>query len=170
MRLGEIRRMWMRMIMHADWLHFVEKRVFCVSVSNQHRCVETVRQKKVQARVPLLHVLPPCRCDRNNKGTWKKLASGPQPDNSSDRSQSTIAEQRSFRQEHVCTFCNMQQSSCNCIPPGVSELQQSGVFFFCQFWQIFTTHAHLETKPIIWGRSSPSWNAASVKTHILSSD
>ncbi|KAA8592915.1 hypothetical protein FQN60_018370, partial [Etheostoma spectabile] len=37
-------------------------------------------------------------CDRH-KGTWKKLASGPQADNSPDRSQSTIAGAR--KQEHI---------------------------------------------------------------------
>lgn len=37
-------------------------------------------------------------------------------------------------------------------------------FSFSQFWQILTKHAHLETKPIIWGLSSPGWDGASAKT------
>ena len=45
--------------------------------------------------------------------------------------------------DHVCRFCNMQQPSCNYIPPGVSRLQQSGVFFFCQLRLIFSKHARL---------------------------
>lgn len=123
---------------------------------------KTNRQTKgSRSKGPLLHVLPSCRCDRNNKGTWKKLASGPQADNSPDRSHSTIAGP--CKQEHVCMLCNMQQSSCNYIPPGVSRLQQSGVFFSCQFWQISSKHAHLEREPIIWRRSSPGWNGASDK-------
>lgn len=108
---------------------------------------QTDRQKKVAPRVPSSMCSPPCRCDRNNKGTWKKLASGPQADNSPDGSLSTIAGP--CKQEHACRFCNMQQSSCNYIPPGVSRLQQSGVFFFCQFWQISPKRAHLGAKPII---------------------
>ena len=35
----------------------------------------------------------------------------------------------------------MQQPSCNYIPPGVSRLQQSGVFFFCQLRLIVSKHA-----------------------------
>lgn len=27
--------------------------------------------KEIRGKVPLLRVFPPCRCDRNNKGTWK---------------------------------------------------------------------------------------------------
>lgn len=120
------------------------------SHDEQHFYVKTDRQKKVAARVPssmcslLVGVTETTKGRRKKK---KKLASGPQPDNSPDRSQSTIAGAR--RQEHVCRFCNMQQSSCNYIPPGVSRLQQSGVFLFCQLWQISSKHARLEAKPII---------------------
>lgn len=90
--------------------------------------------KESRGKVPLLRVFPPCRWEQQRD--VEKLASGPQAHNYPDRSRSTIAGV--CKQEHVCRFCNMQQSPCNCISPGVSRLQQSGVFFFCQLWQIFT--------------------------------
>lgn len=119
----------------------------------QHWCVK--RQTKEKSRSP-----PPCApfLKQTTKGRGKN--SHQDHKRTPDRSQSTIAG--NGKQEHVCCFCNMQQSTCNYIPHGISRLQQSGVFFCCQFWQVFTKHAHLETKPIIWGRSSPE----QVLTHV----
>lgn len=150
MRLGEIRRMWMRMKMHADWLQFMggKKRVFCVSVS---LCRNKQTDKRKSRRLP-----PSSMCSLL-VGVTETTTKGRGKNSHQDHSRTTAqtdprAQKRRSgpaTHEHVCTFCNMQQSSCNYIPPGVCEPQQSGVFFFCQFWQIFTKHAHLETKPII---------------------
>lgn len=130
----EIRCVWC--ICDFSILYFIERKLV------QPRWAVLLLRKNWQTKeslgkVPLLRVFPPRRCDRYNKGTWKN--------SHQDHRQTTAARQIPAhskrgvcKQEHVCRFCNMQQSSCNYIPPGVSRLQQSGVFFFCQLWQIFT--------------------------------
>lgn len=99
------------------------------------------RESRQKSTRPFLHhVLLPGRCDGNNKGCVEKLASGPQANNSDEGGGGGGGEGA------VCSFCNMQQSSCNCIPPGVSRLLD--YVFSCPLWQICTEQeAKKEKKP-----------------------
>ena len=95
------------------------------------------RQDKRKSRqgsrsLPSLSLLC-CRCDRTNKGTCmenkqtriRTTSAQTAAPSTQTTSRRIIAAAGACKQGHVCRFCNMQQSSCNYIPAGVSGLQQS---------------------------------------------
>jgi len=96
--------------------------------------------KESRGKVLLLLVFPPCRCDGNNKGTWKTRIRTTSGQLYPDISHGTIAGGGFAKKSMSAGFAICSTLRVITFLPASPGYDSREYFFFCQLWRVFTKH------------------------------